>query len=80
MNLNQRRPTGARINKFAKVTKKDVISELQSKGLSLKIEKFNAGEWNEKREFSVNGTILDVSMNSEKPNWEFMLKEITNLK
>lgn len=72
MRLNQRRATGSRVNCLLKATKKDFVELVKSKGLQFVILKENRGEWNEHRNFMVEGKVLHVAMKNESVDWDLL--------
>lgn len=76
MSMNQRRPTGARTNPYANMTKSDVEHMVSQRGWRIVTERRNRGDWNECRDIvAVNETddreriIMDTVMKGERIDW-----------
>ncbi len=60
---------------FRKPAKSDFFDMVRTSGYVVTVQKFDAGNWNERRDFLVDGEVVGTSMKSEKPDWFAMMEE-----
>lgn len=67
--MNQRRATGTHLRFTERMTRRDFLDEVSRVGGTAVRERLDVGEWNERVVWTVNGTVVLVTMRSESPNW-----------
>lgn len=77
MAYSRRRPTGGYgVSIFATPSKDTFESAVSDCGFTSTVTKVDKGQWNERREFVVNGTVVGVAFKGEKPGWEYMTNAV----
>ncbi len=76
---NNRRPMSSRVDVFEKATKSSFEQEVKDAGFSCSVVKQNKGQWNECREFFVNGVMVECAMKGSSPDWQTMVNQVRNM-